>query len=135
MAHFAKLDENNKVITVNVVNNDDILDADGNESETVGVAFLTQLTNHTNWKQTSYNANFRKHYAGIGYTYDESRDAFIPPKPFPSWVLNEETLDWIAPIPYPADYLDYYYEWIEATQSWKKHVGSYKDLQNGLGSL
>lgn len=118
MAHFAKLDENNLVTDVNVVNNEDVQNLPFPDSEPVGVEFLTQWSGgYTNWKQTSYNANFRKNYAGIGFTYDSSRDAFIPPKPFPSWVLNEQTCRYDAPVPYPSD--GNRYMWDEATVSWK----------------
>ena len=117
MAHFAKLDENGVVITVNVVNNSDCGDLPFPESEPVGVAFLTEWSGgYTNWKQTSYNANFRKNYAGIGFIYDSTLDAFIPPKPYPSWLLNTETCQWEAPVPYPTD--GKYYIWDEATESW-----------------
>jgi hypothetical protein len=91
MAHFAKLDDNNIVLEVHVVNNDSLPD----DTEESGVAFLTEWSGgYTNWKKTSYNGNIRKNYAGIGYTYDESRDAFIPPKPEGNWVLNEDTCQW-----------------------------------------
>lgn len=115
MAHFAKLDENNIVLEVHVVNNEDILDENGNESEEVGVAFLRNLFGaDTNWKQTSYNGNIRKNYAGIGYTYDSIRDAFISPCPYPSWVFNEETYRWEAPVVRPeGDYV-----WNELEQQW-----------------
>ena len=94
MAHFAKLDENNKVLEVNVVNNE-VLDPANEESS--GIEFLIEWSNgHTNWKQTSYNRTFRKNYAGIGYTYDESRDAFIPPKPNEVLGFDEETCTWIV---------------------------------------
>ena len=117
MAHFAKLDENNLVIDVNVVNNEDLLDANGIEREEIGLAFLIQWSGgYPYWKQTSYNGNFRKNYAGIGFTYDPVRDAFIPPKPFESWLLNEDTCLWDAPVPYPED--GKYYRWDEATLSW-----------------
>ena len=115
MAHFAKLDVDNKVIGVHVVNND-VITVDGVESEQAGIDFLTDLHHHPSWKQTSYNANFRKNYAGIGFTYDENRDAFIPPKPWASWVLNETTCQWEPPIPYPTDGLKY--GWFEANQEW-----------------
>lgn len=115
MAHFAKLDDNNLVVGVHVVDNE-VITTDGVESEQVGVAFLTGLHSHTNWKQTSYNGNIRKNYAGIGYTYDEARDAFIPPKPFDSWILNEETCLWEAPSPMPND--GKRYKWDESTLSW-----------------
>ena len=91
MAHFAKLDENNVVLEVNVVNND-VLTKD---EEASGIAFLTEWSGgYTNWKQTSYNGTIRKNYAGIGYTYDEERDAFIPPKPEGNFILNEDTCLW-----------------------------------------
>ena len=99
MAHFAKLDENNIVTQVIVVSNDDIKDVNGVEVEEIGVAFCKKLLGaDTNWKQTSYNNNFRVRYAGISYTYNEELDAFIPPSPFPSWVLVEETADWQSPL-------------------------------------
>ena len=117
MAHFAKLDQNNVVIEVNVVNNIELLAADGSESELLGIAFLTRWSGgYSNWKQTSYNGKFRKHYAGVGFTYDENRDAFIPPQPFPSWTLNEQTCLWDAPTPMPTD--GQRYQWDEATTSW-----------------
>ena len=121
MAHFAEVDENNIVIEVNVVDNDKLLDPNGVEQESLGVAFLTIWSGgYSNWKQTSYNGKFRKNYAGIGYTYDSQRDAFIPPKPFDSWILNEETCLWYAPTPYPTDNKDYY--WDEETLSWKPWI-------------
>ena len=116
MAHFAKIGLNSKVIEVLTVNNNVLLDADGNESEKNGIDFLTKLTGWSIWKQTSYNNNFRKNYAGIGYTYDEDRDAFIPPKPFTSWILNEETCQWEAPVVKPDDGQNY--NWNEETQQW-----------------
>jgi hypothetical protein len=117
MAHFAKLDQNNVVTDVAVVNNIELLSADGSESELMGVAFLIRWSGgYSNWKQTSYNGRIRKNYAGIGYTYDDQRDAFIPPQPFPSWVLNEETCLWDAPVSRPDD--DQRYSWDEETLSW-----------------
>lgn len=117
MAHFAQLNENNIVTQVIVINNDDILDQNGNESEQLGIQVCKNLLGqNTNWAQTSYNANFRKNYAGIGFTFDSGRDAFIPPKPFNSWVLNEETCLWEAPTPYPNDGNTYF--WDEQTTSW-----------------
>ena len=117
MAHFAKLDSNNVVTEVTVINNIEMLAADGSESEMMGVAFLIRWSGgYSNWKQTSYNNRIRKNYAGIGYTYDAQRDAFIPPQPFPSWVLNEETCLWDAPTPMPND--GQRYQWDEATTSW-----------------
>ena len=99
MAHFAKIDENNVVTQVIVVSNDDIKDVNGVEVEEIGVAFCKKLLGaETNWKQTSYNNNFRVRYAGIGYSFSEELNAFIPPSPFPSWVLVEETADWVSPL-------------------------------------
>lgn len=115
MAHFAKLNENNVVITVVVVNNSELL-VNGVEVEAKGVEFLVSLFGVTNWKQTSYNATFRKNAAGIGYTYDPDRDAFIPPKPYPSWTLDEQTCQWISPVPFPNDEKKYF--WDESTLSW-----------------
>ena len=116
MAHFAKLDQNNVVVEVNVLHNNELLE-NGVESETKGIAFLTDWSNgYTNWKQTSYNATFRKNYAGIEYTYDSTRDAFIPPKPFASWLLNEESCQWIPPVAYPTD--GKMYQWDELTIAW-----------------
>ena len=115
MAHFAELDDNNVVLRVIVVGNNDCLDENGNESEAVGIAFCHNLLGGK-WKQTSYNGNLRKNYAGIGYTYNEKLDAFIPPKPYPSWILNESTAQWNAPIPFPDD--NKIYVWDEESQSW-----------------
>lgn len=115
MAHFAQLDENNVVLQVIVVSNNELLDG-GMESEAKGIAFCQLLFPGTRWIQTSYNANFRKNYAGQGYTYDPNLDGFIAPQPFPSWFLNQQTCQWEAPVPYPDDGKPYY--WDEATQSW-----------------
>jgi hypothetical protein len=115
VAHFAELDDNNIVLRVIVVGNKDTSTPDGTEVESIGVAFCQRLFGG-NWKQTSYNGNFRKRYAGIGYTYNETLDAFIPPQPFPSWVLSPKTLDWEAPVPMPTD--GEMYSWNETTQSW-----------------
>lgn len=116
MAHFAELDTNNVVLRVIVVHNNELMD-NGQESEAKGIAFCQSLFGG-NWIQTSYNANIRKNYAGIGYTYDPTRDAFIPPKPFASWLLNEDTCQWQAPVPYPTD--GKRYSWDESTLSWKE---------------
>jgi hypothetical protein len=98
MAHFAQLDENNIVTRVIVVDNKDVTDQyTGQEDEILGIAFCKKLFGG-NWKQTSYNGNMRFNYAGIGFTYDEQRDAFIPPKPYESWILNEENMNWESPI-------------------------------------
>lgn len=115
MAHFAELGENNVVLRVIVVDNKDTSDANGVEVESIGAEFCRNLLGGT-WKQTSYNANFRKNYAGIGYTYDSGRDAFIPPKPYASWSLDEDTARWQAPVAYPAD--GKIYIWDEDTVNW-----------------
>jgi len=115
MAHFAKLDENNNVIGVHTVNND-VITFNGIESEQAGIDFLTSLHGHSLWKQTSYNGNSRKNYAAAGFTYDSTRDAFIPPKPHDSWTLNEMTCQWEAPTARPTD--GKMYTWNESNQSW-----------------
>ena len=121
MASFVKLDENNIVVDGLAVHNDVINDLPFPESEPFGVEFLINLLGASNWKQTSYSASFRKNYAGIGYTYDLDLDAFIPPKPFLSWLLNTTTCQWEAPISYPTDGKRYY--WNEDTQSWVEFTG------------
>ena len=108
MAHFAILDESNIVTRVEVINNDVILDGDGVEQEQLGIDFLTSLYGAGNYKQTSYNRNIRKNYAGVGYTYDAVKDKFIKSKPFASWSLDEND-DWKAPITHPDDDKDYYW--------------------------
>ena len=115
MAHFAKIDENNIVTQVVVVENKDTADASGVEKEHIGAAHLEKILGGT-WKQTSYNGNFRKNYAGIGYSFDGQRNAFIPPKPFNSWVLVEETCQWKAPVDMPND--GQMYTWDEDSTSW-----------------
>jgi hypothetical protein len=115
MAHFAQLDKNNVVLQVIVVHNNELMD-NGQESEAKGIAFCQTLFPGTNWKQTSYNGNIRKNYAGVGCAYDAQRDAFIPPKPFDSWILNEQTCLWDAPTPMPQDGKQY--RWDEPTTSW-----------------
>jgi hypothetical protein len=115
MAHFAKLDENNNVIAVHVVNND-VLSVNGSESEQAGIDFLINLYNHQNWKQTSYNGKFRKQYAGIGCIYNSDLDMFISPKPFKSWTLNLNG-DWEAPVAYPTD--GNRYTWNEENLAWE----------------
>jgi hypothetical protein len=115
MAHFAKI-ENNLVTQVIVVDNSDITDEQGNESESIGIKFCEDFLGGGEWVQTSYNGNIRKNYAGIWDTYDLERDAFIPPKLFNSWVLNEETCRYEAPVPYPED--GEMYEWDEELINW-----------------
>ena len=121
MAHFVRI-ENGVVVQGIVVSDKDTADEHGVEKEDIGIAFCSNLLGGT-WKQTSYNGNIRKNYAGIGYTYDEGRDAFIAPKPYASWVLNETTCQWRAPVDMPSDAsMDKRYSWDEATTSWKELV-------------
>ncbi len=140
MAHFAKINENNIVTKVITISNDVLIDNNGEEQEQLGIDFLNNLykTDNVIWKKTSYNTHngkhyysnesgervesddqskaFRKNHAGIGYTYDATRDAFIRPKPYDSWVLNETTCDWDAPISEPSDGKNY--KWDESSNSW-----------------
>lgn len=115
MAHFAEIDSNGVVQRVIVVSNNDTADANGNEIEAIGVAFCKNLLGG-NWVQTSYNANMRKNYASVGYTYRSDIDAFIPPQPFPSWLLNIETAQWEPPIPIPQERK--LFRWNEEAQRW-----------------
>tara|TARA_R110002095_G_scaffold101175_2_gene88958 strand:+ start:165 stop:575 length:411 start_codon:yes stop_codon:yes gene_type:complete len=120
MASFAKIGLNSKVIEVLSVHNNVLKDSNGVEQEVNGIDFLTKLTGYSVWKQTSYNTHggvhnnngtpLRKNHAGIGYTYDEDRDAFIPEKPYASWILNEDTCIWKAPVTYPDDDKMYYWD-------------------------
>ena len=115
MAYFAKLDDQNKVTRVHTVSNN-ITTIDGVEDAELGSKFLTDLHGSGVYKQTSYNRTIRKNYAGVGYTYDPDRDAFIAPQPYPSWVLNEDTCQWEAPVPYPDN--SKMYRWNEGTTIW-----------------
>ena len=123
MAHFAKIGLNSKVISVHSIHNNELKDANGVEDENLGIEFLTNLHGWPLWKQTSYNDNIRKNFAGVGHTYDEDRDAFIAPKPFASWILNEETCQWNAPVAMPEltqEQIDNKnsYSWNEETKQW-----------------
>ena len=130
MASFAKIGLNNKVIEVHSVHNDVLKDAGGIEQEVLGIDFLTKLTGWSIWKQTSYNTlggvhrlggtPFRKNHAGIDYTYDEDRDAFISKQPYPSWTLNETTCQWEAPSARPDD--GKFYDWNEEITNWVEAV-------------
>ena len=115
MAHFAQLNEENIVTQVIVVSNQDTSNQDGLEDESIGAAFCNKLLGGI-WKKTSYNGNIRKNYAGIGYKYDEALDAFIPPQPFPSWILDQNTCQWKSPVDYPND--GNFYKWNEETLTW-----------------
>ena len=115
MAHFAQLDENNVVLQVMVIANEDTMDDDGQEDEATGVAFCQSLLGaETRWAKTSYNDNSRLRYAAIGGTYDPERDAFIDPQPYPSWTLDNETLEWVPPIPMQPGQT----YWDEELQQW-----------------
>jgi len=117
MAYFAKLGTGNIIETVISINNSVITDSNGIEQEKLGNDFINKLYNTRDvWKQTSYNNNFRKNFAGIGFQYDQTRDAFISPKPFNSWILNEDTCRWNAPVAMPID--DNRYSWNESTLTW-----------------
>ena len=130
MASFAKIGLNNKVIEVLSVVNEVLHDSNGIEQEVNGIDFLTKLTGYPVWKQTSYNTHggvhnnngtpLRKNHAGIGYTYDETRDAFIAPKPFNSWILNEDTCLWNPPVAYPSDNGNY--KWNETNLNWEEII-------------
>jgi hypothetical protein len=134
MANFAKLDTENNVLAIIIVNNSDIIDLNGSESEEIGIQFLKKITGWPLWKQTSFNTRggkyfnpdntlssdqskaFRKNYARIESIYDENRNAFIPKKPYNSWILNEDTCLWESPIPFPQD--NNLYSWNEENKSW-----------------
>ena len=114
MAHFAEINENNIVTKVIVVHNNELLLGE-EEVETKGIDFCEGLFGHRNWVQTSYNANFRYNFAGVGFTWDSENNAFYAPKPFASWSLDENYI-WQAPVPYPDD--EEAYTWNEENQSW-----------------
>ena len=134
MAYFAKLGTGNIIEKVISINNSVITDSNGVEQEQLGVDFINKLYNTRDvWKQTSYNNNIRKNFAGIGYQYDQQRDAFIAPKPFNSWILNEDTCRWEAPIPYPTTYTKNLvnglgnpikdpYKWNETNLNWEEII-------------
>ena len=131
MASFAKIGLNGKEIEVQSIVNEVLHDSNGVEQESIGIDFLTKLTGYPVWKQTSYNTHggvhdnngtpLRKNHAGIGYTYDEDRDAFIPKKPFNSWILNEQTCLWEAPVSKPTEELETNecYSWNESIINWE----------------
>ena len=133
MASFAKIGLNSKVIEVVSVNNEVLKDSNGIEREELGIQFLNELYGWPIWKQTSYNTHggihnnggtpFRKNHAGIGYTYDEDRDVFIPKKPYNSWILNEQTCNWEAPVVKPND--GNMYNWNENLANWELINGQY----------
>jgi hypothetical protein len=120
MAYFANIDGSGIVLNVISISNLVIGEPEKTfpETEQPGIDFINNTLGFSGeWKQTSYNKNFRKNYAGIGYAYDASRDAFIPPQPFQSWILNENTYTWDSPVPYPND--GEKYEWNEENKEWR----------------
>lgn len=122
MAHFAQLDENNMVLQVIVVHNNELMDEYGVEQEQLGIQFCQNLLGGI-WKQTSYNGNFRKNYAGIGYSYLPAPiDGFAPPRPYESWNLDPDVCQWVAPVPMPTD--DQSYSWNEESQFWEVSNGA-----------
>jgi hypothetical protein len=119
MAHFAQLDENNNVVGMNVIDNWNMLDSEGNEQEALGIAYLTSLWGERIWKQCSYNNGIRKQYPGLGYSYDPTNDIFIAPQPYPSWNLDSN-FDWQAPVAAPSfDLNTQYLNWNEETLLWE----------------
>lgn len=118
MAHYAELDEDDNVTQVIVVANAE-LDEGGVESEAKGIAFLSSLYGHSRWVQCSYNARIRKNYPSAGYTYDRSRDAFVPPQLYPSWLLDEETCQWVPPVTPPGSLREW--RWDENTLNWIRY--------------
>lgn len=120
MAHFAELDANNVVLRVIVIDNKDTADANGVEKEHIGAAFCERLFGG-DWKQTSYNGNIRKRYAGAGFTYNADIDAFVPPQPFQSWTLDADC-NWQPPVAMPTD--GGRYSWDEANQAWEAQDGA-----------
>lgn len=123
MAHFAKINSDNIVTEVIVVNNDVILNSNGEEQESLGVDFCKQLYGDGTYKQTSYNSKMRKNMATVGSTYDASKDAFIRPKRYSSWVLDESTCRWKPPVDHPVDSEaiggNVLYQWDESVTNWK----------------
>ena len=118
MAHFVELDDNKIVVRVLAISNKDITNESGDEQESLGIALCNKLYGDSTWVQTSYNHNFRKQYAGIGFTYDSAKDKFIRPKPYPSWSLDEND-DWQSPVAKPDDEGEgKFYSWSEDTLSW-----------------
>ena len=117
MAHFAELDSNNVVLRVVVVANEELLDENGDEQESLGVAFCEELFGGGTWVQTSYNGNIRRVYAPVGALYRTDVDAFQTAQPFPSWVFNDTLWEFEAPVPMPAG--DGLYQWDEETTSWQ----------------
>ena len=116
MAHFAQIDENNRVVQVIVVSNGVLTDSDGQEHEDLGASFCNEMLGG-NWVQTSYSGSFRKNFASVGFKYDAAKDAFIAPQPYPSWILDEESCEWQPPVEYPND--GQIYIWNEETTSWE----------------
>lgn len=122
MASFAQLDPGNNVINVIRVPDDQLIDENGQENESLGIQFCKQLLGEsTIWKQTSFSGSFRKRFAGKGFVYNEEHDAFIPPKLFDNWVLDTEDLCWVPPVPQPEPEEGFYYQWIQEENRWEKY--------------
>lgn len=121
MAHFAKIGIDNTVLEILVVNDNNCMSPQGLVQEEIGVEFLRNLTGHQAWKQTYFDNSFRKRFAAVGYTYNSDLDAFIPPKPYPSWTLDTENATWISPTPMPTG-VDRTYSWNEQILSWQEFV-------------
>jgi hypothetical protein len=120
MAYFAKIDENNIVVDVRSVHNNETHDETGIENEQKGIDFLNEWEGfESRWIQTSYNGRIRKNFAGLGFTYDEARDAFIPPKPYDSWIIDEETCRWEAPVSMPDPVNGHIWVWNETIVNWE----------------
>ncbi len=119
MAHMAELNNDNTVSRVIAINNSELLDDNGIEQESVGIAFCKSIYGpDTRWAQTSYNGSFRNVFAGIGAFFDETNDRFINPKPYPSWILNEESGEWDSPVPMPSPQEYTLHVWNEDAQQW-----------------
>lgn len=132
MAHFAQIDSNNIVTKVIVISNDVLLDENNLEQESLGQQYISNVLNMDgNWLQTSYNDNFRKHFAGIGWTYDADNDVFIEPKEYDSWILNDN-FEWEAPVAMPERREGYGYFWDEDNLQWieEKHPNWNEDTQS-----
>jgi hypothetical protein len=124
MAYYAKLDENNMVIEVHTISNAETHDKNGVEHEQMGIDFLNSWQGYeSKWVQTSWNNRIRKNYAGVGYKYDPVRDAFIPPKPYESWILDEKTCRWIAPVEVPQPIKGIIWVWNESALAWQSLKG------------
>ena len=122
MAHYAQLDKNNRVVCVHSVDDQYVMDENGNESESLGIAHCEQLNLDAKFVQTSISGSFRHTFASIDYYYLEDEDVFVRPKPYDSWTLNRDTYEWESPIPSPVEEAGQYCIWDEETTSWKSLI-------------